>query len=177
MIYFILGFKSFSPTFLVAMSSNFRPPSHQSILCIFYFSPFLNKCTLIEMFLVWLVSFPFLAIHISDLISKIIIGASSGTIYGTLSKKSWISILKFDKAIPTVHDAFYSLSALDWENDPGTCVPWSIGPPWKNITYTPVLVPVFGQSCQLESYNSINWFSVLILSYLNSSDKGASLIS
>ena len=30
-IYFIIGVKSFSPTFSVAISKNYRPPSHQSI--------------------------------------------------------------------------------------------------------------------------------------------------
>ena len=50
-IYFIMGFKSFSPKFLVAMSANFRPPSHQSILWILKISPFLEyvlsfKCAL-----------------------------------------------------------------------------------------------------------------------------------
>ena len=35
MIYYILGFKSLSPTLLVAMSANLRPPSHQSIFCKF----------------------------------------------------------------------------------------------------------------------------------------------
>ena len=38
MIYFIMGFKSLSPTFLVAMYDNCRPPSHQSILYIFLIS-------------------------------------------------------------------------------------------------------------------------------------------
>ena len=59
MIYFVLGFKSFSPKFLLAMSANCRPLSHHSILCIFHFSPFLTKCTLLEMCLVCLVSLPF----------------------------------------------------------------------------------------------------------------------
>ena len=36
-IYFILGVKSGSSTLLLAMSDNFRPPSHQSILCILHF--------------------------------------------------------------------------------------------------------------------------------------------
>ena len=47
-IYFILGVKSLSPTLLVLMYTNCRPPSHQSILCIFQFSLFLTKCTLLE---------------------------------------------------------------------------------------------------------------------------------
>ena len=34
MIYFIMGFKPFSSKLLVAMSSNCRSPSRQSILCI-----------------------------------------------------------------------------------------------------------------------------------------------
>ena len=85
-IYFILGVKSLSPTFLVAMSANCRPPSHQSILCILNFSPFLTKCALLQMYLVLLLSFPFLSMHTSDLPSNIIIGAYSGTIYGSLFK-------------------------------------------------------------------------------------------
>ena len=44
-IYLILGFKLLSPTLLVEMPANFRPPSHQSILCIYRFSPFLSKFT------------------------------------------------------------------------------------------------------------------------------------
>ena len=48
MIYFILGFKLFSPTFLVEISANFRPPSHQSILWILHFYPFLTKFILLE---------------------------------------------------------------------------------------------------------------------------------
>ena len=42
----------------------------------------------------------------------------------------WINILNCAKAIPVVHAALYSLSALDWANGPGTCVPCSIRPPW-----------------------------------------------
>ena len=49
-----------------------------------HLSPFLTKFILLEMFLVCLVSLPFLAIHTSDLLSNIIRGASSGTIYGSL---------------------------------------------------------------------------------------------
>ena len=87
-IYFILGFKSFSPTVLVAISAKGRPPSHQSILCILQFSPFHTKCTLLEMCLVCLVSLPCLAIQTSDLLPNIIRGASYGTISGSLFKKS-----------------------------------------------------------------------------------------
>ena len=42
-IYFIPGVKSCSPTFLVAISANCRPPSHQSIFFILHFSSFLTK--------------------------------------------------------------------------------------------------------------------------------------
>ena len=62
MIYFILGFKSFSPTFLVSISDKCRPPSYQSILYILQFSPFLTKYTLLEIWFVWLVSLTLLAI-------------------------------------------------------------------------------------------------------------------
>ena len=40
-LYFIMGFKSFSPTFLVYMFANFRPLLHKPILCILKFSPIL----------------------------------------------------------------------------------------------------------------------------------------
>ena len=55
-IYFILGFKSFSPKFLVKMSANCWTPSHQSILCIFQLSTFPKKWTLLAMWFVFLVS-------------------------------------------------------------------------------------------------------------------------
>ena len=71
-IYFILGVKSCSPIFLVANSASFRPTSHQSIFCIFYFSPFLNKFILLAMCLVCLVSLPLLSIHIADLLLQTI---------------------------------------------------------------------------------------------------------
>ena len=63
MVYFILRFKSFSTTFLVAMSANYIPPLHQPILCIFQFSQFLTKCTLLETPLVCLVSLPFCCVY------------------------------------------------------------------------------------------------------------------
>ena len=71
-IYFILGVKSGSHTFLVPMSANCRPPSHQSILCILHFSPVLTKCILLAICLVCLLSLPFLAMQIADLLSKTI---------------------------------------------------------------------------------------------------------
>ena len=129
-IYFILGVKSCSPIFLVEMSANYRPPSHQSILCIFHFYPFLTKCILLAMCLVSLVSLPLLTIHISDLLSNTIREDSSGTMPGSLFKNSWINILKYAKAISIVHVTLYLLYALDWATGTGTCVPWSIGPPW-----------------------------------------------
>ena len=73
---------------------------------------------------VCLVSLPFLAIQISDLLSNIIRGDSSGTMYGSLLKNSWINIMKCAKAIPTVHAALYSISELDRETGSGTCVLW-----------------------------------------------------
>ena len=54
---------------------------------------------------------------------------------------------------------------------------WSIVPPLQNIIYDPVLLPVFGKPFQIESEKAINWFSVLILDYLNRSYKVASFIS
>ena len=129
-IYFILGVKSWSPTLLVAMSANYRPPSHQSIVCILHFYPFLTKFILLEIFLVCLVSLPFLSIYITDLLAKTIRGSYSETMSGYLFKNSWINILKCAKSIPEVYAVLYSLSALDWETSPGKCVPWSIGPTW-----------------------------------------------
>ena len=63
-IYFILVVKSCSSTFLVAMSANYRPPSHQSFLCIFQFSPFLAKLFLLAICHVCFLYLPFLAMHI-----------------------------------------------------------------------------------------------------------------
>ena len=159
------------------MNSNCRPPSHQQNLSIFYFSPVLTKCTLLEMCIVWFLSLPILSIHTSYFLSNIIIGSSYGTIYGSLLKNLWINILKCAKAIPEVHAALYSLSALDWATGPGTCVPWSIGKPYKSMIYAPILLPVSVKYFQLESEKAINWFSVLILSFINRSDTGASFIS
>ena len=62
-IYFILGIKSSSPTFLEAMSAKCRPLSDKSILWILHFYPFLSKCILLAMCLLCLVSFPLLSIH------------------------------------------------------------------------------------------------------------------
>ena len=42
--------------------------------------------------------------------------------------------------------------------------------------YYPILLTVSGKSYQLESEKGINWFLVLILACLNSSDTGASFI-
>ena len=105
MIYFILGFKSLSLTFLVTMYFNCRLPSHQSISCILQFSIFLTKCILLVMCLVWLVSLPLLAIQTADLLSNIIRGDSSGTISVYLFYNSWINTLKCAKDIPAVHAA------------------------------------------------------------------------
>ena len=84
-IYFILGVRSGSLTILVPMSTNCRPPLHQSILCILHFSPFLTKCILLAICMVCFVSLPFLAMHIADLLSKTIKGASFGTMSGSSS--------------------------------------------------------------------------------------------
>ena len=124
MMYFILGFKSCSPTFLVAKSINCRPPSNQPILWYLHFSPFLTKGTLLAMCLVWLLYLSLLAIHTVNLLSNIIRGDSSGTIYWSLFNNSWINILKGAKSIPPVHAVFYSLYAIEWANGPGTCVQW-----------------------------------------------------
>ena len=43
--------------------------------------------------------------------------------------------------------------------------------------YAHVLLPVSGQSCQLESEKDIKWFPVLIIACLDRSVTGASLIS
>ena len=129
-IYYILGVKSVSPKFLASMSANCRPHSHQSILCILHVSPLLTKCIIVVMWLIFLVSLPFIAIHITHLLYKTIRGASYGTISGSLFNNSWINTLKFAKAISAVHYSLNSLLALDWSNGPGICVTWSIVPHW-----------------------------------------------
>ena len=176
-IYLILGVRSDSFTFLVPMSANCRPPSHQSIFCILHFYSFLTEFILLAMCMVCLVSLPFLAIQVADLLYKTIKGASYGTIYGLLCSSSWINILKCDKAIPEVHAVLYLLSAMDWETGHGTCVPWSIVPPGYKKMYAPVLLPVSGKSYQLESEKSIKWFLVLRLAGLKISVTSASFRS
>ena len=82
-IYFILGVRSGSLTFLVPMSANCRPTSHHYILCILHFSPFLTKFILLAMCLVCLVSLPFLEMHMEYFLSNTIKGASFGTMSGS----------------------------------------------------------------------------------------------
>ena len=113
-IYFIMGFKSFSPTFLVEILYQLQTSFTPVNLLQFIFSPFLTKCTLLEMCLVCLVVLPLLVIHTEDLLSNIIRGDASGTIYVSLFNNSWINILKCDKKIPAIHAALYSLYVLDW---------------------------------------------------------------
>ena len=74
------------------ISVNCRPHSHQSILCILHFSPFLTKCILLAMCLVCLIYLPLLAIHIEDLLSNTFKGDSSGTMSVYLFKNSWINM-------------------------------------------------------------------------------------
>ena len=122
-IYFILGVKSGSLTFLVPMSSNCRPPSHHYIVGILNFSPFLKKCIILAICLVCLVSLPFLAMHMADFLSKTNKGASLGTMSGSSFNNLLTYILKCAKAIPAVHATLYSLSALDCATGPVICVP------------------------------------------------------
>ena len=46
----------------------------------------------------------------------------------------------------------------------------------KEIIYAPILLPLYGQSYQIELEKYINWLLVLILDYINRSDKGAYFI-
>ena len=126
----ILGFKLFSPTFLVANYFNCRPPSHKSILCMLHFLPFIKKYILLEIWLVCLVYLPFLYIQASDFLSIIIRGDVSGTISWSLFKNSRINTLKCAKDIHAVYAALWSYFALGWATGRRTCFPWSIGKPW-----------------------------------------------
>ena len=107
----------------------FQTSSTPINLCILNLSPLVIKFIPLEMCLVYLVFLPFFAIHIADLLSKTIRGSSSVTMAGLLFNNSWSNILKCAEAIPAVHAALYPISAIDWATGPGTCVPWSIGPP------------------------------------------------
>ena len=49
---------------------------------------------------------------------------------GPFSTTHYLESWKIDRFVPAVHAELYSLSALDWVTGPGTCVKWSIGPPW-----------------------------------------------
>ena len=128
--YHNLRFNSSYLTFLVLMSAICIPPSYHTVLCKLYSLPFITKYICLEMCLVYLVSLPFLAMHIADFLSNIIRGACYRTIYGSLFNNSLFIILKCAWSIPVVHSALYSLSPLDWATGPGTYVEWSIGPPW-----------------------------------------------
>ena len=78
------------------------------------------KLVLMEMCLVCLMSLPFLNTQIADLLSNITTGACYGITAISLFNNSLFIILKFARAIPAVHDALYSLSALYGETGPGT---------------------------------------------------------
>ena len=98
-----IGFNSFSLTLLVPMSANYRPPSRKNILCIFHYSPFVTKCILLEMYMVWFLFLPLLSIHIADLLSNIIRVACSGTTSVSLFNNSLFSIMECDRSIPILH--------------------------------------------------------------------------
>ena len=72
-----------------------------------------EKCNLLAICMLCLVSLPVLAMHIEDLPSKTIKGASYGNMSGSYFSNSRINILKCAKAIPAMHAALYSLSPLD----------------------------------------------------------------
>ena len=106
-----------SLTFLVSVSYDCKPPPHHTVLWIFYSLSFITKCILLEMCLACLMSLIFLAIHTSDLLSNMIIGACYGATYVYLFISSLFINMKCDNAIPSVYIIFYSLSSLDWEMD------------------------------------------------------------
>ena len=88
---------------------------HTSKYCAFFIFTIPHNSTILEMYLVKLVSLPFLDLHKADLLSNIIWGAYSGTIYVSVFNNSLINILKCAKAIPDVHSELYSLYALAWK--------------------------------------------------------------
>ena len=82
-----------------------------------------TKCILLEICLVCMVSLPFLNIH-ADTYYPIQSEEIPLELYlDPFFNISWIKIIKCDKAIPAVHAALYSLSALDYATGTGTCVP------------------------------------------------------
>ena len=89
-----LWFNLSSLTCLVPMFVSCRPPSYHTVLCKFYYSPFLSKCVHLAIRLIFLVSLPLLAIHIADLLSNIIRGACYGTTYGSFLNNPLFRILK-----------------------------------------------------------------------------------
>ena len=108
------GFNSSSLTFSVPMSDNFRPSSHHTFLCRFYYSPFLKRWIFLEMCLVCLVFLPFFSIHTSYFLSNIIRGYCSRTTYGSFLGDSLFIVLKCARVIPVVHSTLYSLPVLYW---------------------------------------------------------------
>ena len=121
---------SYFLTFLVPMYASWRPPLRHTALCRFYSSEFLTKWILLLICMVCFVSLPFLAIHTYDLIFNTKRSFFHGTTSRHLFRKSLFIILKCYISITTVHAALYSLSELYWETGTGTCVKWSIVPPW-----------------------------------------------
>ena len=158
------------------MYSNCKHPSHHTVLCRFHSSPFLTKYIIMAMCLVYLVSLQFFSIPAADFLYNIIRGACFGTIYVSLFIYSIFRILKCTRDSPSVHASLYSISVIYCETVTGTCIQLSIGSPWSIIIYSPVLLPVYGHSCHMESDNSTNWFSDLILAYLNRSYRSACYI-
>ena len=140
------------------MSTSYRRTSHHTVFCRFHSSPFLMKWNILEMCLVCLVSLQLLVIHTADLLSNIMRYDCYRTTSGSFFSSSLFSILKCAIDITEVNAALYSLSALDLETGPRTCVKWSIGPPWQNTIYDPTFLPVSGQSYQMESEHTTNWF-------------------
>ena len=138
--------------------------------------PFLTKWILLAIWLLCLASLPFLSIHITDLLSNIIRGASSVTIFVSLFRNSWLFIPKYDKDIPAVHAALYSIYEFDQENGPGTCVVvnWTTLIKDNACYYNSVSV---WKILPNRTRNPIKWFSVLIPTYINTWDTRASFIS
>ena len=126
--YHNLGLNSSCLPFLVLMSTNVRPISHHTFLCIFHYSPFITKRILLETCMVCLVSLPLLSRHKDDLLSNIMRGYCSGITSESLFMISFFIILKCARDIPALHDVLYLLSVLDLATGPKICIKWPIGP-------------------------------------------------
>ena len=122
------GFNLYSLTFVVPIYTNFIPPSHHTVLWKFLFLIYYKVYSSVNLSSVFGL-LTIISVNIADMLSNKTRGACYVTIFGYLFINSLLIIRECDRSVTAVHAALYSVSALDWENVPVTCVRLSTGPP------------------------------------------------